>query len=684
MEVAVMKRKMLVQTRTIIGFENARTNLEVGSNENKLLKRERENKRGALINSGGIFVIMSTYTCRTTTCIHQTTDGPPPDHRRTTTGPPPDHRRTTAGPPPDNRRTTAGERPDNADSCPDHRRIKQRRRRLDLIILVPDLEIGNPFLVRYRSEIRMYASRFADRKSSGTNHSFQIGKSAFTNYNLQIGNQNIGNSEITHHNLQIGSQDVHITIRRSGMSIEQQTERESSDDGTKNANSETSKHQGNSNVDPGEAFINNVQASCAEDKTIIMEVSSDEEVTDLIKKRKAAYPLEGGSTKKQKNILNIAKIMKDWGVSFEDAVIFAEEHRKVELNNRILERDSAYIKRKLKDMGTFEEQIEVFNRFKRNVKVKESALTRLERAKYRNIEKRRVSIDEISITITRRDPKGGIYTEVAYVTRLGKYGYIEWMQMLKCIEKQKGKNAVELREALNRLITKVKGLGLIAADKAVKYPSSASVRAPATGRIHDVNCLLPFGTVYINNTLPVGVHPVQHLHITHPEQGMFYMDGGNQMCFQRAAELSKAPTEHLSELRLECMGHIDLQKGFHLMISMELYKRKDELKIDKFQYVKPEIESDVIEFWTRAREVLGQDLLRTHIFPRTRELPQFPISPKPLFLSKNRLRNPPKPVLKQNKKLCTYAQKKSLHICKVFGKKKVVFSEFFFCDRAYI
>ncbi|KAL4575903.1 hypothetical protein LXL04_011990 [Taraxacum kok-saghyz] len=36
------------------------------------------------------------------------------------------------------------------------------------------------------------------------------------------------------------------------------------------------------------------------------------------------------------------------------------------------------------------------------------------------------------------------------------------------------------------------------------------------------------------------------------------------------------------------------------------------------------------------------DLLRTHIFPRTRELPQFPISPKPLFLSKNRLRDSPK------------------------------------------
>ncbi|KAL4571381.1 hypothetical protein LXL04_018139 [Taraxacum kok-saghyz] len=63
---------------------------------------------------------------------------------------------------------------------------------------------------------------------------------------------------------------------------------------------------------------------------------------------------------------------------------------------------------------------------------------------------------------------------------------------------------------------------------------------------------------------------------------------------------------------------------------------------------------------------------KTHIFPRTRKLPQFPISPKPLFLSKNRLRNPPKPVLKQNKKLCTYAQKK------IFGKKKSFFRKKFF------
>ncbi|KAL4592127.1 hypothetical protein LXL04_005112 [Taraxacum kok-saghyz] len=61
------------------------------------------------------------------------------------------------------------------------------------------------------------------------------------------------------------------------------------------------------------------------------------------------------------------------------------------------------------------------------------------------------------------------------------------------------------------------------------------------------------------------------------------------------------------------------------------------------------------------------DLLRTHIFPRTRELPQFPISPKPLFLSKNRLRDSPK---RKKKKICPYA--------KFLKKKSCFFGIFFF------
>ncbi|KAL4586101.1 hypothetical protein LXL04_010732 [Taraxacum kok-saghyz] len=58
------------------------------------------------------------------------------------------------------------------------------------------------------------------------------------------------------------------------------------------------------------------------------------------------------------------------------------------------------------------------------------------------------------------------------------------------------------------------------------------------------------------------------------------------------------------------------------------------------------------------------DLLRTHIFPRTRELPQFPISPKPGFETKQKTVH-----------ICT---KKKFANMQSFWKKKVVFSEFFF------
>ncbi|KAL4583293.1 hypothetical protein LXL04_007863 [Taraxacum kok-saghyz] len=52
-------------------------------------------------------------------------------------------------------------------------------------------------------------------------------------------------------------------------------------------------------------------------------------------------------------------------------------------------------------------------------------------------------------------------------------------------------------------------------------------------------------------------------------------------------------------------------------------------------------------------------------------IPENPRTPKPLTFSKNRLREA---FLKQNKKMCTYAKKIFLHICKVF-EKKIVFSE---------
>ncbi|KAL4561546.1 hypothetical protein LXL04_033713 [Taraxacum kok-saghyz] len=112
-------------------------------------KRERENKRGALINSSGIFVIMRPPDHHLHPPDHHL--HPPPDHHRTTAGPPPDHRRTTAGPPPDHRRCT---------TCT-HRHIGplMHHRRTTA---VPLPEIINDY---YISEIRMTLIYDADAEA---------------------------------------------------------------------------------------------------------------------------------------------------------------------------------------------------------------------------------------------------------------------------------------------------------------------------------------------------------------------------------------------------------------------------------------------------------------------------------------------------------------------------------------
>ncbi|KAL4589525.1 hypothetical protein LXL04_002432 [Taraxacum kok-saghyz] len=91
-----------ISNRTIIGIENGGTNM-YGSNENNILKRERENKRGASIISGGVF---TTAPPPSPTGPPSAPTGPPSNHCRTTNGPlsvhhlhPSDHCRTTAGPP---------------------------------------------------------------------------------------------------------------------------------------------------------------------------------------------------------------------------------------------------------------------------------------------------------------------------------------------------------------------------------------------------------------------------------------------------------------------------------------------------------------------------------------------------------------------------------------------------------
>ena len=63
------------------------------------------------------------------------------------------------------------------------------------------------------------------------------------------------------------------------------------------------------------------------------------------------------------------------------------------------------------------------------------------------------------------------------------------------------------------------------------------------------------------------------------------------MCFQRTSDLPRAQTENLFHLRLECMGHVE-QDGYHGLIALELVTRLEELGLDDFKWIKPEIIRD--------------------------------------------------------------------------------------------
>ena len=63
--------------------------------------------------------------------------------------------------------------------------------------------------------------------------------------------------------------------------------------------------------------------------------------------------------------------------------------------------------------------------------------------------------------------------------------------------------------------------------------------------------------------------------IMKPEHGIYFEDGNGKLCFQRATEISKAPTQHLTNLltiipqnKIEALPHL-----FNEMIREELDER---------------------------------------------------------------------------------------------------------------
>ncbi|CAI9279872.1 unnamed protein product [Lactuca saligna] len=85
---------------------------------------------------------------------------------------------------------------------------------------------------------------------------------------------------------------------------------------------------------------------------------------------------------------------------------------------------------------------------------------------------------------------------------------------------------------------------------------STSGKTGASRRSIYTKFLLPYGTRYINNERLVGIKSIQHMFMQEPEHGLH---------------------------------HIELERGYRVLISLELSKTLEELKIDEFGWVKPKI-----------------------------------------------------------------------------------------------
>lgn len=142
------------------------------------------------------------------------------------------------------------------------------------------------------------------------------------------------------------------------------------------------------------------------------------------------------------------------------------------------------------------------------------------------------------------------YPEKNHVFALVKYGYSEWLEIQPIIKNQKGIQAHELKISFILMINKVRNLNLVPLpDASLVLTVPFSTRSGR--RSKHSRYLLPYGTVYTNNTLPADVVCVQDPCITEPERGLFFVNNEDHMCFQRFVDLHTAPTEHIFHHILE-------------------------------------------------------------------------------------------------------------------------------------
>nr|KAJ0191839.1 hypothetical protein LSAT_V11C800403280 [Lactuca sativa] len=359
-----------------------------------------------------------------------------------------------------------------------------------------------------------------------------------------------------------------------------------------------------------------------------------EESHPLSRKRKAAdtdldqSQTDNSSTiKKPKSIVSISNLASEWNMSPDQVKQILDEANQAQLLKNIAQADESLIQHKLQAKGSFEAQMQKFLEFQSKAQSSQppsgsskpkadSVLDRIDRKRFEDVLNRRICGDKIikvkaskprsekilTLLITHQGSQHS-YTEVVKRDELIRYGYSEWMELLDLASKKTSAHSSELTCALHLLIKKVQRLDLVPKERPQHSGQRSSVPRSRRTKFHvdgeDV-LVLDFGAGVINNSLPLGVDPVQHQFISAPEHGMYYLGKNRRMCFQRITEIPKAPTTHLVGLRQMCMSHQDLSGEFHILIAMELLNRRQELLDSPYWPVKIEAEAEYEEFLSRG------------------------------------------------------------------------------------
>nr|KAJ0215092.1 hypothetical protein LSAT_V11C300128740 [Lactuca sativa] len=356
---------------------------------------------------------------------------------------------------------------------------------------------------------------------------------------------------------------------------------------------------------------------------------ASEESHPLSRKRKAVdTDLDHSQTdNSSSSIVSISNLATEWNMSPDQVKQILDEANRAQLLKNIAQADESLIQHKLQAKGSFEAQMQKFLEFQSKAQSSQpstgsskpkadSVLDQIDRKRFEDVFNRRMCGDKIikvkaskprnekilSLLITRQGPQHS-YTEVVKRDELIRYGFSEWMELLDLASKQTSTHSSELTCALHLLIKKVQRLDLVPKERPQHQGQRSSVPRSRRTKFHvdgEEVLVLDFGADVINNSLPLGVDPVQHQFISAPEHGMFYLDKNRRMCFQRTTEIPKAPTTHLLGLRQMCMSHQDLSGEFHILIAMELLNRRQELLDSPYWPVKIEAEAEYEEFLSRG------------------------------------------------------------------------------------